>query len=51
MSLAELKLFQEWEIVRLAMLYCDNGKQVSDPFLVSPAIELVVSKYKSKFES
>jgi hypothetical protein len=30
---------------------CDSGKQVTDRFVVSQAIELVVSKYKSKFES
>jgi hypothetical protein len=33
------------------MVCCDIGKQVTDHFLVSQAIELVVSKYKPKFES
>jgi len=47
----ELQVFQVWGIVRLAMVCCDIGKQVTDHFLVSQAIELVVSKYKSQFES
>ena len=47
----ELKVFQLGGIVRLAMVCCDSSKQVTDHFLVSQVIELVVSKYKSKFES
>jgi len=40
-----LKVFQLRGIVRLAMVCCDSGMQVTDHFLVSQLIELVVSKY------
>jgi hypothetical protein len=46
-----LKLFQLRGIVRLATVCCVGSKQVNDCFLFSQAIEHVVSKYKSKFDS
>jgi len=46
-----LKLFQLLGIVRFAEKCCVGSKRVSDCFVVSQAIELLVSKYKSKFES
>jgi len=33
------------------MVRCDSGKQVTYHFVVSQVIEIVVSKYKSTFES
>jgi len=39
------------ELYGLLMVCCDSGKQVTDHFLVSQVMDLVVSKYKSKFES
>jgi len=50
-TLGRLKYSNYWWIALLAEVRCDSGKQVSDCFLVSQMIELVISKYKSKFGS